>query len=302
MQPAAARAVMARRIGRTGLHATTPRANGTENRHRRARQPRPHRRHRRGRGWRRRCARAASTSTSGSWPWSRSSRSTCRRPRRAAGALDHCLFSGPPGLGKTSLAHIIASELGVGAARHLRPGAGEEGRPGRPAHQPGAARRALHRRDPPAVGHRRGVPLPGHGGLPARHHHRHRPGGARDEDRPAALHAHRRHHPHRPADLAAARPLPDPGAARLLRAGRSGADPHPLGAGAGREAGRRGRGRRSPGAPAARRASPTGCCAACATSPRSRATAASPARWPTPPSSAWTSTPPASTRWTAASS
>lgn len=28
--------------------------------------------------------------------------------------LDHCLFSAPPGLGKTTLAHIIAQEMGVG--------------------------------------------------------------------------------------------------------------------------------------------------------------------------------------------
>jgi holliday junction DNA helicase RuvB len=40
--------------------------------------------------------------------------------RQRAEVLDHVLFSGPPGLGKTSLAHIIARELGV----NLRPTSG----------------------------------------------------------------------------------------------------------------------------------------------------------------------------------
>ena len=44
----------------------------------------------------------------------KTSRSPSRRRKRRGEAMDHVLLYGPPGLGKTTLAGIIAAELGVG--------------------------------------------------------------------------------------------------------------------------------------------------------------------------------------------
>ena len=120
---------------------------------------------------------------------------------------DHVLLSGPPGLGKTSLALIIGSELGHVGEDHQRAGDRALRRPRRDAVQPRARRRAVHRRDPPHRPARRGTAVHGDGGLPGRR--RRRQGAGRDRD-PAGdqpVHPGRRDHPGRPAHRPAARPV-----------------------------------------------------------------------------------------------
>ena len=68
---------------------------------------------------------------------------------------------------------------------------------------------------------RRGVPLPGDGGLPARHRRRQGPGGLQHPPDAAALHAGRGDDAHRDAHRAAAGPLRPRRPPRLLRRSRS---------------------------------------------------------------------------------
>ena len=197
--------------------------------------------------------------------------------RRRGQAVDHLLFAGPPGLGKTTLAGIVAAEMGV--ALHVTSGPALE-RAGDLA----AILTKLETGDVLFIDEihrlsRRGRrdPLSGHGGLPARHRAsaRVRPPARIRLDLP------------RPSRWWGPPPAPGSSPARCATASASspGSTTTPpttsrpivvRAAGIlGVELDQRGCARDRPAGRGARPASPTGCCAGCATSPRSRATAPS---------------------------
>ncbi len=80
-------------------------------------------------------------------------------------SLDHVLFYGPPGLGKTTLAGIIANEMGTHMKVTSGPAIGKPGGNGSDPKQSAGGRCPLCRRDPPAEPAGGGGALPGHGGF-----------------------------------------------------------------------------------------------------------------------------------------
>ena len=182
--------------------------------------------------------------------------------------LDHTLFFGPPGLGKTTLAMLMAREMGV----QLRTTSGPV------LEKPGDLVGLLTSLGPGDMLfideiHRLKPALeeflyPGDGGLPGGRPDRRRPQRADDPDGARALHADRRDDPLRPAHPADARPLRAGRAARLLSAGRPAADRRPHAPRSSRCRSTRRAPPRSRAGAAARRGWPTACSAGCATTRR----------------------------------
>jgi Holliday junction resolvasome RuvABC ATP-dependent DNA helicase subunit len=118
--------------------------------------------------------------------------------RQRGEALDHVLLFGPPGLGKTTLAHIIAREMGV----NLRQTSGPV------LERPGDLAALLTNLEPRDVLFIDEI---------HRHHDRRRPGGALDQARSAALHPRRRDDARRHAHQSFARALRHRRAPRVLQ-------------------------------------------------------------------------------------
>ncbi len=116
---------------------------------------------------------------------------------RARGeALDHVLIYGPPGLGKTTLSHIVGIEMGVDSARDRRAGDRARWRSGRHPHQSARQRHPVHRRNPSPEPRRRRSVVSGDGRLCARY--RDRQGAKRAQHAPQAAGDHRRRRDHAP--------------------------------------------------------------------------------------------------------
>ena len=112
-------------------------------------------------------------------------RSSSRPPSGRGEALDHVLLAGPPGLGKTSLAQIVAAELDVPFVHTAGPALERKGDVAAFLTALEPRSRLLRRRDPPAAARARGDLLSRDGGPQAADHGRPGRGRPRGHARPA---------------------------------------------------------------------------------------------------------------------